>query len=110
MFDPADTGLMELMLRKNTREGEVGLMLAVLGDALEYYQKYAMAKDARGKRLFGEAEEWIFETNSEWLFSFENICEVLHLDPDFIRKSLLLWKQTADQKPYEAKRRFQQVS
>src|SRR2546430_16835237 len=61
-------------------------MLAVLGKAVEYFQKYVLAKDERGKKLFQEAEEWILDKNSAWLYSFENICEVFGLHPDYMRQ------------------------
>ena len=63
--DPTDSGLLERLLRKNIQEGEEGLILAVLADAVEYFQKYALAEDEKGKKLFQEEEEWILEKNSE---------------------------------------------
>jgi len=68
-------------------------MLAVLADAVEYFQKYVLAEDEKGKKLFQEEEEWILEKNSDWLFSFENICEALRLEPNYIRQGLLSWKE-----------------
>ena len=68
-------------------------MLAVLADAVGYFQKYVLAEDEKGKKLFQEEEEWILEKNSDWLFSFENICEALRLDPNYIRQGLLSWKE-----------------
>ena len=47
----------------------------------------------REKRLFQEAEDWILEKNSDWFFSFENICETLQLHPDYIRQGLICWKE-----------------
>ncbi|MGH7829663.1 MAG: hypothetical protein ACREP8_05750, partial [Candidatus Binatia bacterium] len=49
-------------------------------------------KSRRGKQLFDEAEEWIMDKGRDWLFSFENICDVLELNPDYIRVGLLRWK------------------
>jgi hypothetical protein len=96
--DPTDSGLLERLLRKNIQEREEGLMLAVLADAVEYFQKYVLAEDEKGKKLFQEEEEWILEKNSDWLFSFENICEALRLDPNYIRQGLLSWKEEAQRK------------
>jgi hypothetical protein len=96
--DPTDSGLLERLLRKNIQEREEGLMLAVLADAVEYFQKYVLAEDEKGKKLFQEEEEWILEKNSDWLFSFENICEALRLDPNYIRQGLLSWKEEARRK------------
>lgn len=95
IFDPTDTEIIEMLLKKNNREGEEGLMLAVLTDAVEYFQKYVLATDQRGKQFFEDAEEWFFEKGSDWFFSFENICEILGLHPDYIRRGLLCWKQAA---------------
>jgi len=92
-FDPVDGGVIERLFKKEIREGEEGLMLAVLDNAIEYFQKYALAQSEREKRLFKEAEEWILEKNSDWFFSFENICETLELYPDYIRQGLLRWKE-----------------
>ena len=91
--DPADSELLKSLLKKTIREGEERLMLAVLEDAIEYFQEYVLAQDKKGKELFQEAEEWILEKDSDWIFSFENICELLRLDPNYIRQGLLRWKE-----------------
>jgi hypothetical protein len=83
--------------RKSVREGEFRLMLAVLEDAVKCYLKYAPAKDRRGKQHFREAEEWIFQRGSDWLFSFENVCEVLGIDPDYMRDGLARWKKRLEE-------------
>ena len=92
-LDPADIGLVEAVYKKNLREGEERLMLAVLENAVEYFQKYVLARNPRGKQLFREAEEWFLDKDSETLYSFENICETLGLHPDPIRKGLMFWKE-----------------
>jgi hypothetical protein len=93
LFDPVDSGLFERLFKKDTLEAEEKLMLAVLESATEYFQKYLFAEDERGKKLFQEAEEWILDKDSDWLYSFENICEVLKLHPDYMRQWLLCWKK-----------------
>src|SRR5947209_5979885 len=93
LFDPMDSGILERLSKKDIVEGEEKLMLAVLENAIEYFQKYVLAKDERGKKLFQEAEEWILDKDSDWLYSFENICEVLGLHPDYIRQGLMCWKE-----------------
>src|SRR5215471_1300608 len=92
-LDAADLGLIESVHRKNLREGEERLMLAVLESAVEDFQKYVLARKARGKQLFQHAEDWFLEKDSEELFSFENICETLGLHPGHIQKGLMVWKQ-----------------
>jgi hypothetical protein len=84
-LDPADTGVIEKLFKKDIHEGEEKLMLAVLENAVEYFQKYVLARKPNGKKLFQEAEEWFLEKDSDGLFSFENSCETLELHPDYIR-------------------------
>jgi hypothetical protein len=91
-IEPTDSGFIESVFKKNVREGELKLMLAVLENAIEDFQKYVLATDKRGKELFQEAEEWIMEANSASFFSFENICEHLQLNPDYVRRGFVRWK------------------
>ncbi|HTN70343.1 MAG TPA: hypothetical protein VMO00_04570 [Methylomirabilota bacterium] len=79
--------------RNSFFEPEKTLMLAVLEDGLRCFQEHLAEATRRGKRLFREAEEWIFEYDSEWFFAFENICEVLGINPHYIRGQLLRWKE-----------------
>src|SRR4029077_15487979 len=65
---------------------EMRLIAAVLEDAIDCYLKYSSVNTRRGKRIFGEAEQWIFSQDDDWFFSFENICEMLKIDPDYIRR------------------------
>jgi len=88
-----DSDFVESEFKKDVREGEEGLMLAVLEDAIETFRMYVLAENKRGKRLFQEAEEWILEKDSDWFFSFENICGVLGLEPNYLRVGLMRWKE-----------------
>ena len=94
-LDPADTGVIEKLFKKDIHEGEEKLMLAVLENAVEYFQKYVLARKPSGKMRFQEAEEWFLGKDSDGLFSFENSCETLELHPDYIRlgQGLLVWKE-----------------
>jgi hypothetical protein len=55
-LDPADTGVIEKLFKKDTREREERLMLAVLASAIEHFQKYVLSKDEKGRILFQEAD------------------------------------------------------
>ena len=83
----------ETLRRKSHLEGEKKLMLAVLEDAISCFQKYCSARDRRRKQLFHEAEEWIMEEKDEQPFSFNTICEVLEISPDYLRRGLLRRKE-----------------
>jgi hypothetical protein len=91
--DPVDDGIIEAVYKKNIREGEERLMLAVLESAVEDFQKYVLARRPRGKKLFQEAEEWFLDKDSDEVFSFRNICETLQLHPDYVRQGLIAWKE-----------------
>ena len=93
LSDPADFEDIERLFKKTRREKEEALMLAVLADAIECFQKYVFAENEREKRSFQEAEDWILEKNSDWLFSFHSICETLELSPDYLRQGLVRWKE-----------------
>jgi hypothetical protein len=68
------------------------LMLAVLEDAIDCFQKYAHTNDLRGRQLFLESYEWIMSGDKRWLFSFENICQIVDMNPDYIRQGLNRWR------------------
>src|SRR5881392_530415 len=58
--------------REGGLERERLLMLAVLEDAIDCYQKYAHSRDPRGRQMYEEAREWVTSTDRIWLFAFEN--------------------------------------
>ena len=68
--------------------GARGLMLGVLHEALATWFRYRKAGTARGQRLFEETREWFWSHEYDWLYTFENICAHLELDPDYIRDRL----------------------
>ena len=74
-------------------EPEKHLMHAILDEAIKTYRMHVATKSGRDYRLFLDAQLWIMDRNDDWLFSFENICEVLGLDPDFVRSGLIRWKE-----------------
>jgi hypothetical protein len=69
-------------------DGERRLMLAVLEDAIVVYQRYALARDPEKRQECTEAREWIASRDTSWPFSFDNICNVLGIDPEYIRCGL----------------------
>ena len=84
--------------------GEKRLMLAVLEDALDCYQKYAFARDLHGRQLFDESNDWITSSNRAWFFSFENICETLGINPEYLRRGLESWRTRISDIPPRAAR------
>jgi len=92
MIEPTDSTLIENLSKEIIRDGEKRLMLAVLENATEDFQKYVLATDARGKQLFQAAEEWIMDKDDPSFFSFQSICDHLHLDPTYMRHGFVRWK------------------
>ena len=84
-------------------EGERRLMLAVLEDGIMCYQKYAGATRPRAKRLFKEAEEWLFGEGGSWPFSFESICSFFDLNPSYFRRQLQSWRERVLAQPPESR-------
>ncbi len=84
---------LETLKSKSLLQPEKRLMLAVLEDAIICFQKHVRCRGMKSRRLFLKAEEWILEEDPRWPFSFQNICEVLELDPDYVRCGLTQWKQ-----------------
>ena len=78
--------------QKSHFEPEEKLLFAVLADAIECFQKYLGVNGRRRRKLFLQAEAWIYSGDSSWPYSFENICEVLNIDPKYLRLGLIQWR------------------
>lgn len=87
--------------RRHELMGEYILVEAILGQAIREYQKFAGQQGRRNARLFREVRQWFFADDGDWDFSFINICQILDLEPTYIRTGLKMWhersiKQRAD--------------
>lgn len=67
------------------------LRLAVLEDAILCYQRYGDATDRRARVLYEDAADWLASPDRSEPFAFENVCDALGLDPDYIRQGLQRW-------------------
>ena len=81
---------LETFRRKVPLEPEKKLLLAVLEDAISCFQKYVFTREGKGRVLFQDAEQWILQKDSDWLFSFTNVCEMLGFDADYLQDGKLL--------------------
>jgi hypothetical protein len=81
--------------RRFSLDPELGLMLAVLQDAVICFQEHLGSTCKRKRALFLDAEEWLFDGDQSYLFSFENVCEALGFQSDYIRRGLLRWREAA---------------
>jgi hypothetical protein len=85
-----EAGSIELTANPRNR-----LMLAVLEEALVTFQRGLESAHAEQRRMFYEVDRWIASRDTEWPFSFENICGCLQIDPDYIRSGLHRMKRDA---------------
>lgn len=92
-------------------EPERQLMLAVLENAVRSYN-LALSKMSKNRavsmkvsrsvpnqilrreKCIEECEEWFGSGEDIWLFSFENICNALDIDPSYLRKGINKWKKS----------------
>ena len=77
---------------KGQFDGERRLMIAVLEDAVNCFMKQLHAIDPKARQLFLDAEEWITADDRTWFFAFENVCDTLDLDPEYVREGLFKWR------------------
>jgi hypothetical protein len=76
---------------KSQCTAEEKLMFAVLNDALECLEKYHNSKRRRDGMLYREAKYWVWGTDDDNIFSFENICETLQINANYLRLGLIRW-------------------
>jgi len=80
--------------RRRVPSSEQDLMAAVLEQGIADYRRYVFAQDKKSRKLFIDAEAWISVDDHDWIFSFANCCDVLGIDPSYLRRGLALWQQS----------------
>ena len=86
------TQFFQSLRSKGRFDGERRLMIAVLEDAVNCFMKQLHATDPKARQLFLDAEEWITAEDPTWFFSFDNVCETLDLNPEYLREGLFKWR------------------
>lgn len=71
------------------RGPERTLMAALLFDGIQTYMSYVCSADRDSNERFKEAFNWVNSRENEYVFSFENVCEGLGIDSDYLRIGLL---------------------
>ncbi len=89
-----DGATLESQHKSRARSGEEMLMLALVEDGIDCFFRYLTATDDKGRAIFEETDQWIFGHDSDWLFSFENVCETLGINPSYLRAKLGQWKRS----------------
>ena len=92
-IDPSDRESIDGLYKRVIPEGEQALMFAILENAINDFQKYFTVRNPKAKRQYHEAVAWISGENSDGLFSFDNICENVGLNPSYLRRRLGAWAE-----------------
>jgi hypothetical protein len=72
-------------------EAELSLMLAVLRDALRIYLSDRKSRSRERRIRFEETRQWFVERGArprDGVFTYENLCEALGINPDHLRARL----------------------
>jgi hypothetical protein len=77
----------QVPLHHRTRldSGEMRLALAILDDALRCAVRHSCSPLARQRAEARDAQQWIDSDESAYALSFVPICQVLDLDPEWVR-------------------------
>lgn len=95
LFQPdtlANDQYIDTYRRQLPLEPEQRLVIAVLEDGINTFQDNCGAQHPKKRRLFEEAEAWIFADQQDWIFSFSTVCSLLNLDPNYLRRGLRQWQ------------------
>jgi hypothetical protein len=74
--------------RKGLPEAERSLVSAVLEDAVRCLLNHCRATDTKKRELYRTAEEWFQSTDRAELYAFENVCDILGLESNYLRRQL----------------------
>lgn len=77
------------------RDPERRLRLAVLEDAIRYFERYAHSDDRRERALYEDAVDWFASPDRTEPFSFESVCDALRIDANRLRQRLRRRRHTA---------------
>lgn len=91
--------------RKKFPSGEHRLLVALIQDAIECFQKHMHARDAKRRQLFLDAQGWIGSEDDRGVFSFNNVCMLLGMNPDYVRQGLAHWSEQSKEVPRSQRRR-----
>lgn len=78
--------------RKRYSSGEHRLLIAIMQDAVECFQKHIHAHDSKRRQLYLDAESWISSDDYMGTFSFNNVCDLLGMSPEYLRQGLFDWR------------------
>ena len=72
--------------------GKRQLLEALLRDAVRTFHVFVHARKPGERQQFEEVEAWIISDDTEYVFSFVNVCTLLGLNAEAVRTELQTWK------------------
>lgn len=72
--------------------GKRQLLEALLLDAVRTFHLLVHARKPGERQRFAEVEAWVTSADTDYVFSFINVCTLLGLDAEAVRTQLLTWK------------------
>jgi hypothetical protein len=69
--------------------GNREMAAGVLKQAKRDLRRFHRARTAPKRELYSDAYNWVTSEDTEWPFSFCNVCRVLNLSPEEARRELL---------------------
>ncbi len=96
LFEPdilLPTQFFAQLKRKRYKCGEHRLLVAIIQDAVECFQKHLHATDSKRRQLYLDAEAWVGIEDDHGPFSFANVCALLGMDADYVREGLYRWRE-----------------
>lgn len=75
--------------RGYARGPERSLLSALLFDAVQSYVNYTCSEKPGHRSRYREAFDWVHRSGTDYVFSFDSVCEALGIDPNFLRCGLV---------------------
>ena len=64
------------------------LLSAILFDGIQAYMNFATAETDGQRKKYSEAYRWVHRESDDYVFAFDNVCEGLGVDPEYLRYGL----------------------
>ncbi len=88
----------EFEIRAKVPQGEHALLSALLFDGIQSFINFMCAESEEEKKRYHEAVKWINSEETDYVFSFVNVCDCLGIDPTYLRAGLI---NAANSQAYE---------
>ncbi|MBI3797609.1 MAG: hypothetical protein HY268_11675 [Deltaproteobacteria bacterium] len=79
--------------------GKRQLLEALLLDAIRTFHLLVHARKPGDRQRFAEVEAWITSADTDYVFSFINVCTFLGLNADAVRTHLSAWQASQNGAP-----------